>query len=1213
MNTNALKIFAQQTRKKLRELVQTKLKLVLTTDSAELRGREKDIETLKNKIAHSGEDAVVEEVAYTWFNRVMAFRFMDANGYTNPRIVTPAEGQQRPEILQDALSGSVQEELFISVDEVNDLLSGRTGVADPQAALYRRLLVAECNRWGEVMPFLFERIADYTELLLPDDLLSERSFVTDIRQGMSDDDCQQEQLIGWLYQFYIIDRKDDAEQNKTKKGGLKSDEQAAATQLFTPHWIVRYMVENTLGRIWLAMHPQSNLKALMPYYIAPLENENVPIPEEINGVEDIRFIDPCMGSGHVLVYAFELFCHIYEEEGYQPSQIPNLIFEKNLFGIDIDPRCYQLASFALTMKARSFYSRFFRRAVAPNVIALHNVDSGTIAEAGKWTEKSAMWSFNNVDTIGSLLKITPAEYESIHIPSTIWDAPLKELKLQAKFLSEKYHCVVTNPPYLGKGMGDELKEYIQKYYPDSKSDTMATFMERCLQMCTQDGRMSMINQHSWMFLSSYENLRVKLIEHSHIETLIHLGPRTFPEIGGEVVQNTAFVLGNYVNADKGQYVRLVDFESPMMKEAKFLQAIIWKESFANPLNIPARDNKPYYWGSELMDLWELPDFVSQDHPLRNRDLFNQLDPNTHWVPKSFYFNANQNEFEKIPGSPIGYWVSDKIIKCFEYPSLLEFSSPRKGNSTSDNNRFLRLWEEVEYSKVGILFNSVGAFLDNGKRWLPYNKGGGTRKWYGYNEFLIDWKDNAEEIRRIPTSVITNEQFYMKPGLTWSTISSKAFGIRFFEEGFVFDNGGCCLFNLNIHRKYLAALLNSKVFTRIISIISPTLNFQSGDISKVPIKLIENSEISNLSWANRIISKQDWDAHETSWDFKASPLIEIALGEVGTAENQSSGLCINNNPCLLKDIYRNYVNIWRERFFQLHANEEELNRQFIEIYGLQDELTPDVPLDEITILQQGEIKFVDGDIEFQADVVMKQFISYLVGCFMGRYSVDKTGLIIADTNVDLHSLGLKIQGLEDTPQDSTLEIDDDGIIPILDDEYFNDDMTVRIQGAIEKLFGRESYAENIRFMEEALGKELRKYMDKDFYKEHVQRYKKRPIYWMFSSAKGTFKALVYMHRLQSDSLSKMHADYVLPFISMLEQKRAHLDELQVREDISSAEMNRARKESEQLRSKLMEVRDFEQRLVAMASRRITIDLDDGVRINYPKFGDLLVKIPGLEKE
>lgn len=1210
MNTNALKIFAQQTRKKLRELVQTKLKLVLTTDSAELRGREKDIETLKNKIAHSGEDAVVEEVAYTWFNRVMAFRFMDANGYANPRIVTPAEGQQRPEILQDALSGSVQEELFITMDEVNDLLSGRTGVADPQAALYRRLLVAECNRWGEVMPFLFERIADYTELLLPDDLLSERSFVTDIRQGMSDDDCQQEQLIGWLYQFYIIDRKDDAEQNKTKKGGLKSDEQAAATQLFTPHWIVRYMVENTLGRIWLAMHPQSNLKALMPYYIAPLENEKVPIPEEINGVEDIRFIDPCMGSGHVLVYAFELFCHIYEEEGYQPSQIPNLIFEKNLFGIDIDPRCYQLASFALSMKARSFYSRFFRRAVAPNVIALHNVDSGTIAEAGNWPEKSAMWSFANVDTIGSLLKVTPEEYESIHIPSTIWDAPLKELKLQAKFLSKKYHCVVTNPPYLGKGMGDELKEYIQKYYPDSKSDTMATFMERCLQMCTQDGRMSMINQHSWMFLSSYENLRVKLIEHSHIETLIHLGPRTFPEIGGEVVQNAAFVLGNYVNADKGQYVRLVDFESPMMKEAKFLQAIIWKESFANPLNIPTRDNKPYYWGSELMDLWELPDFVSQDHPLRNRDLFNQLDPNTHWVPKSFYFTANQNEFEKIPGSPIGYWVSEKMSIAFSLDSLDKYSKPSKGMMPGAS--FLRYYWEVDYKNIIFNVLSHRDSLISLQKWYPYFKGGSFRRWFGNMEYIVDYQYDGVRVKNGDR----NPSLYFKDNINWSKISSGLFSARKGELGALYDDAACqCRVFEESNYNYILGLLNSITAQNFLWCISQTFNYISSEISKIPtiINCDYVQYITNIVANNISISRQDWDAHETSWDFKTFPLIEIAFGEVGTDDSQSSGLCINNNLCLLKDIYRNYVNIWRERFFQLHANEEELNRQFIEIYGLQDELTPDVPLEEITILQQGEIKFVDGDIEFQVDVVMKQFISYLVGCFMGRYSVDKPGLIIADTNVDLHSLGLKVQGLEDTPQDSTLEIDDDGIIPILDDEYFNDDMTVRIQGAIEKLFGRESYAENIRFMEEALGKELRKYMDKDFYKEHVQRYKKRPIYWMFSSAKGTFKALVYMHRLQSDSLSKMHADYVLPFISMLEQKRAHLDELQVREDISSAEMNRARKESEQLRSKLMEVRDFEQRLVAMASRRITIDLDDGVRINYPKFGDLLVKIPGLEKE
>lgn len=1143
MNTNALKIFAQQTRKKLRELVQTKLKLVLTTDSAELRGREKDIETLKNKIALSGEDAVVEEVAYTWFNRVMAFRFMDANGYTNPRIVTPAEGQQRPEILQDALSGSVQEELFITMDEVNDLLSGRTGVADPQAALYRRLLVAECNRWGEVMPFLFERIADYTELLLPDDLLSERSFVNDIRQGMSDDDCQDVEIIGWLYQFYVSEENERLIQSKKK---YKREELAPASQLFTPEWIVRYMVDNTLGQYWSEMYPDSNLADTLEFYITPDDVSVLP-KRKIKPIEEIKFYDPCVGSAHILSYAFDVFYKMYEELGYAHSEIPKLIIENNLWGTDIDPRAAQLSSFVLSMKGRKCYNRLFRKGVMPNITYYRDFEED---------EK-----FGQAASLGSLITVTEDDVAERNVSSQEIDLfnqryESEHLNKLYQILGQRYDLVVTNPPYISSSrMDDTTKSYVEANYPETKSDLFATFVFRCLELCNPDGLTGYMTPFVWMFISSYEQMRKRLIEDHFINNLVQL---EYSGFDGATVPICTFTIRNKPLNAKGCYIRLNDFKGSQNQAPKTLEAI------------------------------------------QNR--------NCGW-----FFTANQNEFEKIPGSPIGYWVSDKIIKCFEYPSLLEFSSPRKGNSTSDNNRFLRLWEEVEYSKVGILFNSVGAFLDNGKRWLPYNKGGGTRKWYGYNEFLIDWKDNAEEIRRIPTSVITNEQFYMKPGLTWSTISSKAFGIRFFEEGFVFDNGGCCLFNLNIHRKYLAALLNSKVFTRIISIISPTLNFQSGDISKVPIKLIENSEISNLSWANRIISKQDWDAHETSWDFRASPLIEIAFGEVGTDDSQSSSLCINNNLCLLKDIYRNYVNIWRERFFQLHANEEELNRQFIEIYGLQDELTPDVPLEEITILQQGEIKFVDGDIEFQADVVMKQFISYLVGCFMGRYSVDKTGLIIADTNVDLHSLGLKVQGLEDTPQDSTLEIDDDGIIPILDDEYFNDDMTVRIQGAIEKLFGRESYAENIRFMEEALGKELRKYMDKDFYKEHVQRYKKRPIYWMFSSAKGTFKALVYMHRLQSDSLSKMHADYVLPFISMLEQKRAHLDELQVREDISSAEMNRARKESEQLRSKLMEVRDFEQRLVAMASRRITIDLDDGVRINYPKFGDLLVKIPGLEKE
>ena len=1136
MNTNALKIFAQQTRKKLRELVQTKLKLVLTTDSAELRGREKDIETLKNKIAHSGEDAVVEEVAYTWFNRVMAFRFMDANGYTNPRIVTPAEGQQRPEILQDALSGSVLEELFISVDEVNDLLSGRTGVADPQAALYRRLLVAECNRWGEVMPFLFERIADYTELLLPDDLLSERSFVTDIRQGMSDDDCQDVEIIGWLYQFYVSEENERLIQSKKK---YKREELAPASQLFTPEWIVRYMVDNTLGQYWSEMYPDSNLADTLEFYITPDDVSVLP-KRKIKPIEEIKFYDPCVGSAHILSYAFDVFYKMYEELGYAHSEIPKLIIENNLWGTDIDPRAAQLSSFVLSMKGRKCYNRLFRKGVMPNITYYRDFEED---------EK-----FGQAASLGSLITVTEDDVAERNVSSQEIDLfnqryESEHLNKLYQILGQRYDLVVTNPPYISSSrMDDTTKSYVEANYPETKSDLFATFVFRCLELCNPDGLTGYMTPFVWMFISSYEQMRKRLIEDHFINNLVQL---EYSGFDGATVPICTFTIRNKPLNAKGCYIRLNDFKGSQNQAPKTLEAI------------------------------------------QNR--------NCGW-----FFTANQNEFEKIPGSPIGYWVSEKMISTYSNIKLFDYSISDGQTKTGDNDKYLREFWEISNEKIGVQ-----------KKWLFYAKGGGFRRWSGNITSVINWSIEARDFyKKDKIARILPEYLWYKKGITWGLITSSKPSFRILPKEAVFDVGGSSIFFKD--QKYLEpilGLLNSKIAFSLLKISNPTLNFQVRDIRNIPIhEVVLRREVLTHNISTNIqLSNQDWDAHETSWDFKTSPLIEIAFGEVGTADNQSSGLCINNNLCLLKDIYRNYVNIWRERFFQLHANEEELNRQFIEIYGLQDELTPDVLLEEITILQQGEIKFVDGDIEFQADVVMKQFISYLVGCFMGRYSVDKPGLIIADTNVDLHSLGLKVQGLEDTPQDSTLEIDDDGIIPILDDEYFNDDMTVRIQGAIEKLFGRENYAENIRFMEEALGKELRKYMDKDFYKEHVQRYKKRPIYWMFSSAKGTFKALVYMHRLQSDSLSKMHADYVLPFISMLEQKRAHLDELQVREDISSAEMNRARKESEQLRSKLIEVRDFEQRLVAMASRRITIDLDDGVRINYPKFGDLLVKIPGLEKE
>lgn len=451
MNTSALKTFAQETRKKLVSSIKTRMNYILTEDTAELRGKQNEINTLRKEIAAKGENNVVEEVTYTWFNRVMALRFMDANGYNVPMVITPAAGQIRPEILQEAMGGNIDEDLGISLDILRK----------DEEEIYHKLLIAICRQYNNPMPFLFESISDYTELLLPTDLLSEQSFVTDIRKGMTDEDCQNVEIMGWLYQFYITERKADAEAKKSQKGGLKSDEQAAATQLFTPHWIVRYMVENTLGRIWTTLHPDTALKAEMPYYIEPADNQPDPIPEDIQSVKDIRFIDPCMGSGHVLVYAFDLLCKMYEEEGYRTKEIPALILENNLYGMDIDKRCYQLASFALTMKANAYYSRYLRRKpVEPNVIFLENIDHETIAASGNWDEKSLIWQFENIDTIGSLLKVTKEEYEAIQVGNNLFGKNAKKLKSEAEYLSRGYHCVVTNPPYLGKGMEDTLKEYV---------------------------------------------------------------------------------------------------------------------------------------------------------------------------------------------------------------------------------------------------------------------------------------------------------------------------------------------------------------------------------------------------------------------------------------------------------------------------------------------------------------------------------------------------------------------------------------------------------------------------------------------------------------------------------------------------------------------------------------------------------------------------------
>lgn len=1187
-NTAALKTFAQQTRAKLISLITTKLQFVLGQDTAELRGFEKEIEILRKEIQNIGEKNVIEEVAYTWFNRVMALRYMDANGYNTQMTVSPATGQSRPEVLQYAMGGTFDEELHLSNED--KLL--------PEAKLYRRLLVAICNQKYAEMPFLFERISDYTELLLPDDLLSDQSFVSDIRNGMTCENCKNVELLGWLYQFYIADRKADAEVKKTKKGGLKSDEQAAATQLFTPHWVVRYMVENTLGRIWMTLHHDSPLINCMPYYVPTPKGQVDSIPDDIKSVEDIRFIDPCMGSGHILVYAFDLFTKMYEEEGYQTSEIPELILTHNISGIDIDRRCYQLASFALTMKARAYYSRYLRNAVQPKIIALQNISHGTIASVENWDTKSSMWQFENVDTIGSLLQISIEDCNKIKASDGLFQEQQKILKTQAEYLSRKYHCVVTNPPYLGKGMGDALSAFLKRYYHNSKADTMVAFMERLMAFCSENGKMAMINLPSWMFISTFERLRKTLLNTCHFDSLIHMGRGIFGIDWGSV----AFTYSKGQNKGKGVFFRL---------HHRNFQHIYFQH--IGQLFLKVKNNHDFKYDFETYrdeDVSTIDDF---DFKYSENGL-------------KLYFESNQADFEKIPGCPIGYWASNGILSLFNNKKLEDIGDARQGMATGDNNRFLRLWFEVVYSKIYFSAISCDDALESGYKWFPHNKGGQC-KWFGDNDYLISFDRENFEALSVIGNHLPSKQYYFRPCLSWSVISSRVPTFRYIPQGFTFNMCGMSYFQDSINDLFGSlGYVNSKLFRLLVPIINPTINLSNGDFGRIPFCKSKISIYNNVE-NNISISKHDWDAHETSWDFQTNELLTIDGSNWQNILNDYSvqtGIYIDPvpaDPTFLEWRMRLYKMKWETKFRQLHANEEELNRQFIEIYDLQDELTPDVPLSEITILQKGEISIENNDIVWHEDVVIKQFVSYLVGCFMGRYSIDKPGLIIASQHQDLNSLDLKVEGI-DNDASGRLAIDDDGIVPIIEEEgFFADDMTQRIEQAISVIFGEENYHANIKYINEKLGKPLREYLFKDFYADHLdgKMYQKRPIYWLFSSKmgdkkkKGYFKVLIYMHRIESDTLSKLHADYVHPYLTKVERQLTEAQDQTTRDDLTQTQHNKTLKLVEELQDKVREVHAFEQQLVEMASHRLSIDLDDGVKVNYPKYYPLVEPIKGLDKD
>ena len=1151
MNTAQIKKFAQESRKKLITLVGGKLEAVLSQDSAVLRAKTDTINKLRNEVDLIGKEALINKVAYIWFNRLVALRFMDANDFQplGINVLSPALGTTHtsPQILNDVQAGIFPIDLPLDQNYVNNILSGVITSNNPENDVYRHVLIAVCNDLHRIFPFLFERIDDYTELLFPDDLTSPFSIVADVVDGMSIEDCTEVEIIGWLYQFYISEKKDEVFASKSK---VKKEDIPAATQLFTPRWIVEYMVQNTVGKLWLQNHPESALKDFMPYYIDSVNPAGDYL--KINSVEEIKLLDQACGSGHIFVYGFELFAKIYEEQGYSASEIPAKIIENNLFGLEIDERAAQLAAFAITMKARQYYRRFFRKVVTPNIICYEDIkfnadEVSAIIEQYNIQNKDAFKAdlklLEQATNLGSLIKpntdgntleklqqILDNESDSDDVFRQKTQIKLCKAVKQLVILSRKHHCVVDNPPYMGGGnMNSALSDFVKVNYPKSKADLMACFMEAGITTLYPNGFLGMINQHSWMFLSSYEELRKQLINDIHFDTLLHLGPRTFPEIGGEVVQNAAFTFENKETTGKGTYIRLVDYDSSELKRQKTLEAI--------------------------------------------------QNPNCGW-----FYAVNQKNFKKIPGFSFGYWMTPNSLLKFELGQIADKADLKIGLSTGDNMLFTRMWFEVNLCETNINGNLKYS-------WIKLLSGGEKRKWYGNHIKIVNWKNNGFAIKKHLSSVIRNESYYFRTCLDWSRISTDFFGVRINDSNFIFDTNSGCVFVDEKEIYNYAAFLNSKVSLFFNNILSPTLSFQVGDVSKLPFSNVQEiGYVLDKSMINFKISKQEWNSRETSWDFLQNELIRL--------KNNDQLLRVNDSV----EAYKNY---WTEQFHILHKNEEELNRQFIDIYGLKDELTPDVPLEDITILKE-ESEIVDDQLVFKEEELIKQLLSYAVGCIFGRYSLDKEGLILAnqgETFVDF------LSKVEKTKEQLQFVPDEDNVVPLLEEEWFDDDIVNRVKSFIRAVWGEASYGDNIHYIEETLGKDLCKYMAKDFYKDHIKRYKKRPTYWMFSSPKGHFNVLIYMHRYTPDTLNFILNSYLRPFIEKVR------NDLQRQEDIivigSAAEQGRARKRQDKLKDILKDCEAYEYDvLFSLAGERISIDLDDGVLVNYNKFGEAIASVAGL---
>lgn len=1162
LDKSALKDFAVKARRKLKERVELQAKLMGFYEDnravnyefednrqVKINGEffsKKQVETLQKEIKSKGYENLIDEVAYTWFNRFIALYYMEVNGYSenNFNIISNIDNLNQFAVSVSSQLNDEEKQTVISAVQNNN-----------QDVIFKTLLIHQCNVMNKKLPFLFEQIQDYTELLFPQGMNSSDSVIKEML-SLDKSNWQVVEIIGWLYQYYNQAEKDRVIQAKKR---YKANEIPYATQLFTPKWIVKYMTQNSLGRLWQEAHSTSKLKDSMEFYLEPrhLTDEDKKELEShiMKGIlpEQIKVFDPACGSGHILVYAYSLLYLMYKESGYIESDIPSLILKNNLFGLDICNRAVQLAQFAVMMRAYQDDRNILNKITSINVISIQETNwiDERVKEAlmkdvanqllAQQQINNLIETFKDAKIYGSIIKVKDFDFDFweqrlIDIQSLnmglLYTDVIQDLKTklpiliqQARIMQQQYECVITNPPYMGnKYMEPRLAEFIQKEYKDVKSDLFSAFMEYIPRKTNKNGQIGLVTPFVWMFIKSYEELRNQIINNSTLSSIIQLEYNAFE---AACVPVATFTLRNYRVSYPAECIKLSDFTGAENQPIKTLEAI------SNP-------------------------------------------------DVSYRYTTYSKDFHSIPGSPIAYWASDRVREIFKNEEPLgKIAEPKQGMATADNNRFLRFWTEVNISKVGFGFKSRELAKDSKLKWFPYNKGGEFRKWYGNNEYVVNWENDGLEIKNFNGAVIRNPNTYFNEGITWSLISSSAFSARRFYNGHLYDVGGSGAFPPSNKIDYIVGVLCSKLSYEFLKFLNPTLNFQVGNVGSLPIIFPKDEnirkQIDNIVAQNIQISKDDWDSFETSWDFEQHPLLRFS--------NRNKGLVDYKNihkvePITAGDKVQDCFNKWKEykqeQFNKLKANEEELNRLFIEIYGLQDEMTPEVDDKDITVALADELRDI------------KSLLSYAVGCMFGRYSLDEKGLIYAG-------------GEFDKSRYQDLEVDEDGILPILSDTWFDDDIIEEFKRFLKKAFGELYFNENMQYIADVLGRKgsesaedrIRTYFLKDFYKDHLQIYKKRPIYWMFTSGKEkAFNALIYLHRYDKTTLSRIRKDYLHEFQNKLDNA------------IQRAE-NEGNVKLTSLYSKYQtECLEFDRKIKDLADEQIELDLDDGVKVNYAKFQGLL---------